>query len=930
MDLHSIVLRALEQSGISAPPEPLVALLRGNVSAAPTSHHIAQHAKTRVQERATDGARFAALHDDLRAKGVRDLDRLTIFLQRISDEKAVLQMLRTDAAGTSATAGSTAAVAMSSNFGAPTRPPTSEGLLPAAPRAFALPQLPAVSWESGWLLSRPYLSGGYLAAGVREQLAGATGGNEYGSSSLAALPVAQQEEVLVTDLLCVLVGVEGRYVRAATAAAQTASASLDDHGLSSSRSSHAAAMARVRFALPAAPAPASTKSGSGVSGAGGAGGGGLDPSLRELALQLLPLGERYLALSRYVHARSVSLESGQVLHAFCAALRSCLQEHMVGVAQLEQHQRTRGLSLQQLCYFVQPAGRSLATLDALVEAIGHTRGGALLRALHAQRQTLAGDVEGAELLQYMLDRTAAPFLEMLALWVHQGQCRDPFGEFMVVERPEEARDDLTTDFNCQYWQRRFTLAPAQVPAFLEEHAAMILTTGKSLHVIRECGKRLPEPGDAGVGAGGRGLSLGGGGSGGAAASAFPLEERALATRLKAASEWATSQLVALLMGEHALLERLASVKHYFLLDQGDFFVHFLDSAEDELTKPVGDISRARLQSKLELALRQSAVADPYRDSLTCDLLPYNLTNQLLRIINASKSTAPPPPQAASRTPGLDAFTFDYAVGWPLSLLLSKHALTKYQLLFRHLFHCKHVERQLSASWLSQQEPKQLVGTAAAFTASFGLRQRMLHFLFNMQHYMMFEVLEPNWHMLQQKLRAARSLDTLLTHHGEFLDVSLRQCMLRDAVLLKLLAKLLTICVIFADQTRIVMSDVAHHLAASPRPPCGAARRTWLRELSSTVTATVDDMRYHQNVVKLAAKFDEELKQLLDELRRQSQREWNLNHLCARLDYNSYWASPSHASIGPAASLSAAAAQARQEGAAGTAPPAGASSSRTAT
>jgi hypothetical protein len=51
--------------------------------------------------------------------------------------------------------------------------------------------------------------------------------------------------------------------------------------------------------------------------------------------------ERFLALSRYVHARSVSLESGQVLHAFCAALRSCLQEHMVGVAQLANHQGAR-------------------------------------------------------------------------------------------------------------------------------------------------------------------------------------------------------------------------------------------------------------------------------------------------------------------------------------------------------------------------------------------------------------------------------------------------------------------------------------------------------------------------------------------------------------------------------------------------------------
>jgi hypothetical protein len=105
----------------------------------------------------------------------------------------------------------------------------------------------------------------------------------------------------------------------------------------------------------------------------------------------------------------------------------------------------------------------------------------------------------------------------------------------------------------------------------------------------------------------------------------------------------------------------------------------------------------------------------------------------------------PTPQSAEKTPGLDAFTFDYAVEWPLSLVLSKNAvikcagrqpspapprlrlllhrplavtplnlrppptlprllppLTRYQLIFRHLFHCKHVERQLSTSWLTQQ------------------------------------------------------------------------------------------------------------------------------------------------------------------------------------------------------------------------------------
>ena len=168
--------------------------------------------------------------------------------------------------------------------------------------------------------------------------------------------------------------------------------------------------------------------------------------------------------------------------------------------------------------------------------------------------------------------------------------------------------------------------------------------------------------------------------------------------------------------------------------------------------------------------------------------------------------------------------------------------------------------------------------------------------------MMFEVLEPNWHVLTQKLRAAQSLDQLLAHHAEFLDASLRECMLRDAVLLKLLAKLLTICVIFADQTRIVMTDVSSHLAAAPLPRSGHARRERLQQLSDRVGQAVHECRYHHNVVKLTAKFDDELKRLLDELRKQAHREWNLAHLCARLDYNEYWSTPAHARHGAAAAI----------------------------
>jgi hypothetical protein len=42
------------------------------------------------------------------------------------------------------------------------------------------------------------------------------------------------------------------------------------------------------------------------------------------------------------------------------------------------------------------------------------------------------------------------------------------------------------------------------------------------------------------------------------------------------------------------------------------------------------------------------------------------------------------------------------VRWPVSLVLSRRALTKYQLIFRHLFHFQYVRRQLCAAWQIHQ------------------------------------------------------------------------------------------------------------------------------------------------------------------------------------------------------------------------------------
>lgn len=49
-----------------------------------------------------------------------------------------------------------------------------------------------------------------------------------------------------------------------------------------------------------------------------------------------------------------------------------------------------------------------------------------------------------------------------------------------------------------------------------------------------------------------------------------------------------------------LMDRLTSLKNYFCMGCGDFFSHFLDSAESELSKLVRDIVPSRLEALLEM------------------------------------------------------------------------------------------------------------------------------------------------------------------------------------------------------------------------------------------------------------------------------------------------------------------------------------------
>ena len=66
---------------------------------------------------------------------------------------------------------------------------------------------------------------------------------------------------------------------------------------------------------------------------------------------------------------------------------------------------------------------------------------------------------------------------------------------------------------------------------------------------------------------------------------------------------------------------------------------------------------------------------------------------------------------------------------------------------------------------------------------------MLQFCKNYMYYMQIEVLEPNLHKLKAQLRTVKTIDDVMLHHANFLDECLKQCLLTDQNLFKIISSI---------------------------------------------------------------------------------------------------------------------------------------------
>ncbi|KAK8931978.1 Spindle pole body component alp4 [Metarhizium anisopliae] len=615
--------------------------------------------------------------------------------------------------------------------------------------------------------------------------------------SLNELTLEIQEAAIVEDLLFVFMGYEGQY---------------------------------IRFAKGYDP----TEERDRLTGPGFKISPGLDPSLADLTRTMLKMATYYSALEAFVDVQS-RVEFGAVNHALCASIRKFLQDYLIMIAQLEtQFLTSESFTVHVLNIHTMPTCQMMHQLyllahellkkngivddetededdeiendDAMIERLREggelipgnmtskkiCKGGVVLGLITMRLERMSGDPAARALLTSLLRDASRPYMVMLNEWLHHGSIYDPHSEFVIEERKSINRERLYEDYTDEYWDRRYTIREKDIPPQLEGVKDKVLLAGKYLNVVRECG--------------------------GAAASKVvtdvptTFDDPRFLENVNNAYAHANKSLMQLLLTTHALPARLQSLKHYFFLDPSDYFSYFLELGSSELRKPVKNVNTSKLQSLLDLVLRQpgSIVSlDPFKEDVKVEMNDVTLIKSLQRVVNIRGIEQGEPLQPVANqhiekdknATGFTSLQIDYSVPFPVSLVISRRTIWRYQSLFRYLLSLRYLESQLSTTWQTQTRGVSWAhkGQNRALELwkrrAWTLRARMLVFVQQLLYFCTAEVIEPNWTKFMSRLSAkdgdptkpsapTRTVDELMQDHVDFLDTCLKECMLTNSKLLR--------------------------------------------------------------------------------------------------------------------------------------------------
>ena len=356
--------------------------------------------------------------------------------------------------------------------------------------------------------------------------------------------------------------------------------------------------------------------------------------------------------------------------------------------------------------------------------------------------TSHGDPFVGAFAERMLSHVTRPFYDMLRQWIYDGELSDPYHEFFVIEQDaHDAREDPRRAPATSVWEEKYKLDEAMIPSIVsEEFAKKVFLIGKSLNFIRYgCGDSAWV--EAYCKDASRELRYG--------------DTATLETSIDKAYKATMARLIYLMDDKFQLFEHLNALKRYLLLGQGDFIALLMESLATNLDRPAGSQYRHTLTAQLEHAIRGSnAQFDP----------PDILRRLDARLTEMEKGDT-----------GWDVFTLEYKVDAPVDVIITPWANRQYLKIFNLLWRVKRVEFALGSTWRRCMTGAR--GILAIVDAKMSKDWKtarcciaeMIHFVNQLQYYILFEVIEASWDQLHLTIHKQDcTLDDLIEAHTKYL------------------------------------------------------------------------------------------------------------------------------------------------------------------
>ncbi|KAF2007634.1 hypothetical protein P154DRAFT_516468, partial [Amniculicola lignicola CBS 123094] len=464
----------------------------------------------------------------------------------------------------------------------------------------------------------------------------------------------------------------------------------------------------------------------------------------------------YRGLSEFVE----STEGGLVGQSFRSALGKELRSYLGLVATLEGQIRRAlaqlddaqphqgigkaGVTLKRCVIWTREATMGLRLMSLMVEESKGKKGGQLISLIHSFSLSHGDPYVGA-FAERLLSHVTRPFYDMLRQWIYDGELADPFGEFFVSEQSEEEISEANGKEGkggaTSVWEDKYKLAEKMIPTIItEEFANKVFLIGKTLNFIRygcgdaawvdtyskEASKELQYGDTANL-------------------------ERSIGDAYKTTM----ARLIDLMANKFKLFEHLQALKKYLLLGAGDFIAVLMESLSSNLDRPANTQYRHTLTAQLEHAVRNSNAQFDSPDVLR------RLDSRMLELSHGEI--------------GWDVFTLEYKIDAPVDVIVTPFGSKQYLKVFNFLWRIKRVEFALSSTWRRCMTGAR--GVLATLNASLGADWKtarcaiaeMIHFVNQLQYYILFEVIESSWSELQAALHKEEStLDDLIAAHAKYL------------------------------------------------------------------------------------------------------------------------------------------------------------------